>query len=222
MSELFDVKLAAEDYSPEAQAVAMRMARTALILTSPSSLVRCKDGGVAYVSKPDATAQGIDALVAQLDGCQFDGSVEMIAEIVEDFSSISKLDVVTFFEHVIFGWVAGCSSMGLGSFALSRPNAGVCSLAAAYDFVPSALFKSSDEFALEINGKRKGITRGDFEAAMKFMGLKDRIIRITIEKMLKAESAWGDIIKNSPMCDELKERYISLISLRLKVLTQVK
>lgn len=145
----------------------------------------------------------------------------MVAEIVEHFSSIARLDVVTLFEQVIFCWVVGCRSTSLSSFALSRPNAGVCSLAPISELsVELATATDKDEFALEINGKRRGIRRSDFEAAMKFMDLKDRIIRITIDKIVNAKEQWGEIIEKSTLSEEQKRAFTDQISDRLKRLSK--
>ncbi len=204
-------------YTPELEAVTMRLAQAALILTIPNTLFRDDKGDLIFLAKEDKTAETLDKFIEGLDGCVFDGSAEMIAELVEDFSSISRLDLVTFYEQLIFGWVIGCSSMSLSSFAFSRPNAGVCSLSAIYDLYPT-LSNTEEELSLEINGKRKNIRRSDFEASMKFMGLKDRIIRITIEKLLKAKEQWSEIIERSELSGELKRAYFSQISSRLKIL----
>lgn len=214
----FNIKRADKSgYKPALEALTMRLAQSSLILTEPSTLARDSDGEVVYLSKRDCATEGLDKLVERLDDCEFDGSVEMIAELVESFSSISRLDVVTLFEQVIFGWATGCSSMSLGSFALARPNAGVCSLAAAYDLVPTALYDGGeDEFSPEVNGKRRGVRRSDFEAAMRFMDLKDRIIRITIEKIVNSKDKWFKIIDASPLSLDDKQRYKTLISSRLE------
>ncbi len=203
-------------YIPTLEALAMRLARVALILTRSSTLVRSSDGELQFAMAKDSSVESLSDFVGSLEGCEFDGSVEMIADVVDDFSSISRLDLVNLFEQVIFGWVVGCDSLSLGSFAFSRPNAGVCSLAAAFDFVPQ--LGSSGEFALTVNGKRKGIVRRDFEAAMRYMGLKDRIIRITIEKMINSKERWLEIIERAPLSEEQRSQFASIISCRIAAL----
>ncbi len=203
-----------EGYIPQLEALAMRFAQSALILTVPNTLVPSADGTLRYIKKWDSSRQSIEQLVESLEGCEFDGSFEMIAELVEDFSSIAKLDLVTLFEQLIMGWVVGCNTMGLSSFALTRPNAGVCSLAPIMALEPQ-IDSAGDELAVEVNGKRKNLRRADFESAMRFMGLKDRIIRITIEKIINAREQWAQIAESSPLEEETKSRFWALVCARL-------
>lgn len=221
MDAQFSLSAKASDaeYSPELQSVVMRLAQSSLILCAPSTLVQGGDGELHFAIKYDTTAESIEQLISRLEGCSFDGSAEMIAELVEDFSSISRLDVVSYFEQLIFAWVTGCYAVSPGSFALSHPNEGVSSLAPIFDFVPELIAKGSDkEFGLEVNGKRKNLRKADFESAMKFMDLKARIIRITIEKITKSREKWGEIIQSSFLSDELKKSYYAQISTRLSLL----
>ncbi len=204
-------------YWPEVEATAMRMAQAVMILTAPSSLVRTAGGGVAFARRRELLAESLPTLVERLEECEFDGSAEMIAELVEDFSSIARLDVVNLFEQILFGWTIGCDDMSLSSFALLRPNAGVCSLAPAFDLVPQ-LAQEQSQFGLSINGKRKNIRRKDFEAAMRHMGLKDRIIRITIEKMIKAKEQWFDVIDRAPLSDEQRSKFKQVVIYRISTL----
>lgn len=217
-SELFNADCVAENsVCALLEALSMRMAQSALILTVPNSLVRNREGGLIHVKKYDPQAETIGELIARLDGCEFDDSFEMVAELVEDFSSISRLDLVTLFEHLIFGWIVGCNTMGVDSFALSRPNAGVCSLTPIFRVVPAF---EGDELALTLSGKRDNIRRSDFESAMRYMGLKDRIIRITIEKMIKAKEQWLNQIESSVLSDDDKRRFSELVCSRLQRLNK--
>ncbi|MFI3280273.1 MAG: hypothetical protein SNG49_04970 [Rikenellaceae bacterium] len=206
-----------EGYIPELQSVVMRMAQGALILTQDNTLILNSDSKLQHITKVDSSTESIEQLIARLDGCSFDGTAEMIAELIEDFSSISRLDVVSYFEQLIFAWVTGCNSISPRSFGLTRPNAGVCSLAAISNFTPT-LSDAGMEFGVEVNGKRRNIRRSDFEAAMKFMGLKDRIIRITIEKMTKSKEKWGEIIDSSHLDEKSKQEYFAQISAKLSIL----
>ncbi len=207
------------EYTPEEEAVTFRLARAAMILTQGSLLVRCgQSGALGFAVRRDDSVERIDELVARLEGCEFDGSYEMIAEMVEDFSSISRLDVVNLYEQIIFGWIVGCNSMTLNSFGLSHPNAGVCSLAPIARMIPLLAVAGGDELALDICGKRRNIHRSDFERSMRSMGLKDRIIRITIEKMISAKESWFELIDLAPLSEERKQQLKTQISARLEVL----
>ncbi|MFR9547166.1 MAG: hypothetical protein SNJ29_16560 [Rikenellaceae bacterium] len=205
----------------QAEAVAMRLARAALILTVPSSLARADDGGVVYAKKLDANLETFDHLVSTLDGCEFDNSAEMIAELVEDFSTISRLDIVNFFEQLLFLWIMDCQAVSLRSFALYRPNDGLCTLSPLVGVSPAFAERgevSASRFPITINNKSSKICRSDFESAMRYMGLKDRIIRITIEKMICSKERWLDIISTAPISIELKALFVEQITTRINIL----
>ncbi len=222
-SEKFDTRYSDSvgGYSAQAEALVLRLASKALILTQPTTLYRDDKGEICLVQRKGIGAESIEQLAARLEGCHFDHSVEMMADLVEDFSAISRLDVVNLFEQVLFGWIMGCNTMSGSDFALLN-NPGGATLSPLFNARPSLIFAQEDptldQFALSINGKRRGIKRNDFEVAMRYMGLKERIIRITIQKMISSKESWLSTIENSMLEEPQRKALSRLISLRLSAL----
>ncbi len=144
------------------------------------------------------------------------GSYEQIAQIVEQYSMIAKLDILNFWEQLTFGWVVGCSQMGYDSFALHSPHKGLYALSPAFDL--NVEF-SEDELQLTLNKKRREITHADFEVAMKSSGLRAKIINGIFSRFAEALPKWHEIVNNSTLPDEVKVQYNDLLTSRILRLT---
>lgn len=156
---------------PELEDVTMHMAEAAGLKTVPHSLIRFADGELCYITRRiDRTKKG--EKIAMEDMCQlserltedkYKGSYERIAKIIKERSSAPLLDVVNFWEVVVFSWITGNADMHLKNFSLYRPSF-VYSLTPAYDLLSTALVMPEDteELALTLNGKKRKLTRTDF------------------------------------------------------------
>ncbi len=136
---------------PEVEDVTMHLAQLAKIKTAPHSLVRLQSGSLAYLTKRiDRTNKG---KLAMEDFCQlterptedkYRGSTEQIAKAILKFSATPGLDVVNFFELVLFSFLTGNADMHLKNFSLlEQPGLGM-TLAPAYDLVNTALVNPTD------------------------------------------------------------------------------
>ena len=76
-------------------------------------LIRFADGELAYITKRiDRTAKGeklpmedMCQLSERLTEYKYKGSYEKIAKIIMQYSSVPKLDVINFWEQVVFSWL---------------------------------------------------------------------------------------------------------------------
>ena len=146
---------------PENEDLTMHMAEAAGIKTVPHSLIRFADGELCYITRRvDRTKKG--AKIAMEDMCQlserltedkYKGSYERIARMIRQYSSAPLLDVVNFWEIVLFSWLAGNADMHLKNFSLFRP-ADNYMLSPAYDLLSTAIVMPDDneELALTLNG----------------------------------------------------------------------
>ncbi|HCC86007.1 MAG TPA: toxin HipA, partial [Porphyromonadaceae bacterium] len=168
---------------PEVEDLSMHLAQIARIKTAPHSLIRLKSGNLAYVTKRiDRTKKG---KLAMEDMCQlterltedkYHGSYEQIAKAILKYSATPGLDVVNFFEMVLFSFLTGNADMHLKNFSLlEHPGLGM-TLSPAYDLVNTALVNPDDdeEMALTLNGKKKKLKREDFVAAMNIMKVEEK------------------------------------------------
>lgn len=204
------------DHLPENEDLTMHMAEAAGIKTVPHSLIRFADGELCYITRRvDRTKKG--AKIAMEDMCQlserltedkYKGSYERIAKLIRQYSSAPLLDVVNFWEVVLFSWLTGNADMHLKNFSLFRP-ADNYMLTPAYDLLSTALAMPGDdeELALTLNGKKKRIKREDFEKAMRDSGMDEKAITNLFARFSKAVSKWHDQINASFLPADLQEAY---------------
>ena len=209
---------------PEVEDVTMYLAQLAKIKTAPHCLIRLQSGNLAFVTKRiDRTKNG---KLAMEDMCQlterltedkYHGSYEQIAKAIQRHSVTPGLDVVNFFELVLFSFLTGNADMHLKNFSLlEQPGLGMV-LSPAYDLVNTALVHPADEeeMALTLNGRKKKLTKQDFVAAMNSLKLEEKQQEMIFNKMAKAWPQWQELIDCSFMSVEFKEQYKTLLKERM-------
>lgn len=210
---------------PAIEDVTMHLASIAKIKTAPHSLVRLTSGNLAYLTKRmDRVKKG---KLAMEDMCQlterltedkYQGSYEQIAKAIQKYSATTGLDVVNFFELVLFSFLTGNADMHLKNFSLlEQPGLGMV-LSPAYDLVNTALVNPADdeEMALHLNGKKKRLKKQDFVAAMNTLKLDAKQQENIFTKMEKAKSKWMEQIDISFMTDDFKNEYKQILAERFE------
>lgn len=212
---------------PELEDLTMHMAEAAKIAVVPHGLVRFADGELCYITRRiDRKADG--SKIAMEDMCQlterlteykYKGSYEQIAKAIKKYSAVPQLDLVNFWELVIFSWITGNSDMHLKNFSLYNVGLGYC-LTPAYDLLPTVLVMPEDteELALTLNGKKRKICRKDFESSIVASGVSGKVIENIAKKFRRSVIKWMDLIDNSFLADDLKKQYKRLILKRLLLL----
>jgi serine/threonine-protein kinase HipA len=209
---------------PEVEDLTMHLAELAKIKTVPHSLIRLKSDNLAYITKRvDRAKKG---KLAMEDMCQlterltedkYQGSYEQIAKAILKYSAASGLDVVNFFELVLFSFLTGNADMHLKNFSLLESKLGM-SFSPAYDLVNTALVNPADEeeLALTLNGRKKKIKRQDFVAAMSTLKLDVRQQQNIFNKMKKAMPKWLEMIDHSFINDDFKVQYKEMLQDRFE------
>lgn len=214
---------------PENEDLTMHMAEAAGIKTVLHSLIRFADGELCYITRRvDRTKKG--AKIAMEDMCQlserltedkYKGSYERIAKLIRQHSSAPLLDVVNFWEVVLFSWLTGNADMHLKNFSLFRPSDNYM-LTPAYDLLSTALAMPEDdeELALTLNGKKKRIKREDFDKAMRDSDMDEKAIANLFARFSKAIPKWHEQINASFLPTDLQEAYhdkIDTMSRRISI-----
>jgi len=209
---------------PELEDLVMHLAEVARMEVVPHSLVLFEDGELAYLSRRiDRTAKG--AKIAMEDFCQltehltehkYRGSYEQIAKTIRKYSAAPNLDLVNFYEQVVFSWIVGNADMHLKNFSLIHQPEGF-RLSPAYDLLSTALVIPSDpeELALTLNGKKRKLTAQDFIVAMQHADLNEIAIRNIFNKFKKVQVQWNNIISSSFLPAAMQEELRILIHNRL-------
>ena len=212
----------------EVEDLTMHLASLAKIQVVPHSLIRMRSGTLAYLTKRiDRTKkekihmEDMCQLTERLTEHKYQGSYELIAKAIHQHSSSPGLDIVNFYEIVLFSFLTGNADMHLKNFSLiNKPNLGYI-LSPAYDLVATALVNPADDedLALTLNGKKKKLNKSDFVHALSSAGLDAKQQENIFKKLKKALPNWIEFINHSFISADLKKDYIGLIQERLERLT---
>lgn len=212
---------------PELEDLTMHMAEAAKIAVVPHSLIRFADGELCYITRRiDREADG--RKIAMEDMCQlserlteykYKGSYEQVAKLIKKYSAMPQLDLVNFWEVVVFSWITGNADMHLKNFSLYHTALGHC-LTPAYDLLSTAIVMPEDkeELALTLNGKKSRLARHDFEKALLGSGINEKVVENIAKKFRKALIKWLDLIDQSFLPDDFKKQYKRLVIKRMVLL----
>ncbi|MBN2636530.1 MAG: HipA domain-containing protein [Prolixibacteraceae bacterium] len=223
----FILKPQTKDYLnlPELEDLTMHLAEIAKIRTVNHSLIHLKSGQLAYITKRVDRNKGkklhmedMCQLTERLTEHKYRGSYEQIAKAILKYSANPGLDVINFYEQVLFSFFTGNSDMHLKNFSLLKANNVNYNLCPAYDLVATQLVVEGDdeELALNLNGKKKKLKRTDFETAMKSAGIEEKTIENVFNRFAKSILKWHEFIDISFVPDELKSAYHRLIDSKQK------
>lgn len=217
---------------PEIEDLTMRMAEAAKIVVVPHGLIRFADGELAYITRridreDDGTKipmEDMCQLIERLTEYKYRGSYEQIAKCIQRYSSFAQLDLVNFWEVVVFSWITGNADMHLKNFSLYNKNGLGFALTPAYDLLSTALVMPEDteELALTLNGKKRKIRRGDFEKSMLSSGISEKVMANMEKKFQKALPKWIELIDTSFLPEEKKREYKRLVIKHAVVLASLR
>ena len=213
---------------PELEDLTMHLAELVKMQVVPHSLIRSPDGELCYITRRiDRTATGdklpmedMCQLTERLTEHKYKGSYEQIAKAIQRFSSVPKLDMVNYWEQVVFSWITGNADMHLKNFSLYSKEQGKYMLTPAYDMLSTVLVMPEDkeELALTLNGKKRKIKKEDFITSMQASGLEDKVINNIFAKFAKIKDRWFAFIDQSFLPDEMKEAFKVIIAEKLNLL----
>ena len=223
------LKPKSDDYPwlPETEDLTMHLAAIARINVVPHTLIRFSDGELTYVTRRiDRDQRGRKFLME--DMCQiaqrltddkYKSSYEHVARLLKTYSSAPMLDLVNFWELVVFSWITGNSDMHLKNFSLISHHPGNYVLSQAYDLINVHLiFPDDEELALTLDGKRKNIKRQNLVRAMQSSGLEVRVIENIFSHFKQVSPKWYAFIDSSFLPMDLNQKYKEEIAGHLALL----
>lgn len=212
---------------PEVEDLTMHLAQIAKIKVVPHSLIRMKSSNLAYITKridrskkSKIHMEDMCQLTQRLTEDKYRGSYEQIAKTIQKYSKTPKLDLVNFYEEVLFCFLTGNADMHLKNFSLiNQPGLGPV-LGPAYDLLNTAIVNPADEeqLALTLNGKKNRIRKNDFVVAFTAAGLDQKQQENIFYKMNQAKSPWLEMIQKSFLSEDFKELYSKILKERLEVI----
>lgn len=208
---------------PEIEDVTMHLAEISGIATVPHSLIRLKSGNLAYITKRvDRKGKGkihmedMCQLTERLTEHKYNGSYEQIGKAIMKYSSNPGLDVINYFEQVVFSFLTGNADMHLKNFSLLKDPEMGYTLCPAYDMVASALVVEGDseELALNLNGKKRKLQQKDFIMAMQLSKISNKAIENIFKKFESSIPEWLAFIRISFLPKNVQDNFIELIKQR--------
>lgn len=209
-----------------AEHLVMSMANVAGIKTPKHGLLILKDNTYAYITKRFDRDNGRKIHVE--DFCQLSnkpseykyvGSYEKGGKIIFQYASKPKKDLSDYYALIVFNFISCNSDMHLKNFSLIEDEE--IYFSPSYDLLPVNIVypNDKDETALSVNGKNRNITRKDFIKLGLNIGLLENACKKIISKVLSYENLFINMINDSLLDEEYKERFISELSNRVKRLS---
>jgi serine/threonine-protein kinase HipA len=208
---------------PELEDLTMHLAGISGMDVVPHSLIRLSSGQLAYITRRidrigtrKTHMEDMCQLTERMTEQKYNGSHEQIGKAIIKYSANPGLDLVNFFEQVLFSFLTGNADMHLKNFSLiDMPDFGYV-LSPAYDMVASALVVEGDqeELALTLNGKKKDIRKEDFTESMKRFKIEDKAIENLFNKLHASIAEWHEFIDISFLPAEMKVSYHGIIEER--------
>ena len=206
---------------PENEDLTMHLAELVKIKTAKHSLIRLKSGELGYITKRFDRSKG--RKIAVEDFCQlsenltehkYRGSVEKIGKLANQFTANKGFEAQRLFELVLFSFLTGNADMHLKNFSLIENSLNEYEFSPAYDLLSTALVipKDKEESALTINGKKSKIVLKDFNALATSLNLNDKSLKAIYKRFNAILPLWKDFINQSFLSDEMKAKYIQLIT----------
>ncbi|MCF6300529.1 MAG: HipA domain-containing protein [Proteobacteria bacterium] len=219
---------------PENEDITMHLVEISKISTVPHNLIRLKSGELAYISKriDRKNIKKRKHKIHMEDMCQltnrqtehkYRGSYEQIAKIIEKNCQNSGLDLINYYELIMFCFLTGSNDMHLKNFSLIKNSAHTYDLCSAYDLVASELLVTGDdeELALNLNGRKRNLKKKDFQQAMQSSGINPKATENIFNKFSKLQNQWCLAIDNSFLTKKTQKEYKSMIEKKFQQLNIV-
>ena len=198
---------------PENETCCMDIAAELDIDVPPHCLLPLKDGTLAYVVKrfdrvgeKKIHQENFSQILEKKD--KYAGSLEEIGKKLKEISAIPGLDVQLFFERVVLNFLIGNGDGHFQNYSISYTENGV-RLAPVYDLVCTKLvIPIEEDSALTLHGKRNNLTRNDFDALADNLEIPPRV---RYRKFVGTLTRMEQLVKNSHLPDDFRERFLEII-----------
>jgi len=214
---------------PENEDVTMRMARAAGISVPLHGLIWSKDESLTYFIKRFDRAGHKDKIpvedFAQLAllkrDTKYNYTMERLVALLDAYCTFPMIEKVKLFRLVLFNFLVGNEDMHLKNYSLIR-NGDKTELSPAYDLLNTTIVLKSgaEEIALSIAGKKKNLKRKDLVDyfGIDRCGLTVKTIENNLDALGAAKQNWHELLENSFLSDEFKEKYRLMLDKRIKLL----
>jgi len=200
---------------PETEDLTMHLAALFGVETCDHTLLHSSDGTLVYLSRRFDRAKKQKIHIE--DFCQLSGlltenkyksSYERAGKIILTYSTNTGLDILKYFELLLFCYLSGNNDMHLKNFSIIH-NSYSIDFSPAYDLVNVNLVfpKDQEEMALLLNGRKKNIHLQDFEALATVLEIPKKVRQNSYEKFHRQNEAVHQMIAASFLSSDMQEAY---------------
>jgi len=219
---------------PENEDLTMRLAALAGIEIPLHGMIYSKDGSRSYFikrfdrlpKKKRVAVEDFAQLTGQTRETKYSSSMEKVAGVLDQFCTFPLIEKQKLFRLTIFNFLCGNEDMHLKNFSLIRRN-GKVEISPSYDLLNTTIAMSNpqEEFALTLAGRKSKITKEnliDYFGSER-LGLTPIVIEKTLQEIENQKLKWYKQIQISFLSEEMKKKYVELMSLRwARIFTTIK
>ncbi|WP_342328575.1 HipA domain-containing protein [Pedobacter sp. FW305-3-2-15-E-R2A2] len=200
---------------PEVEDLTMHLAEIFKLNTCQHCLLKASDGQMVYIAKRFDREKG--QKIHMEDFCQigefqteqkYNSSYERCGKLITKYCTNSGLDLVNYFELLVFSFLSGNNDMHMKNFSVLHRQDQIL-LSPAYDLINSNLInpKDKEDVALSLNGKKKKLSRKDFEMLASVLKISDKMLKRILDKYCKNTDKVFKLIDQSFLSNEYKTDY---------------
>jgi serine/threonine-protein kinase HipA len=153
---------------------------------------------------------------------KYDAGIEDLVRVVQKYTSFPALELPRLYRLLLLNFLLGNEDGHVKNFSLITDAKGVARLSPVYDLVNTTILSSEhspamEETALPLRGRKKGLTRQDFEdyLGLGVMNLPARIIRDIGRNLEQALVRAAQFIHSESFLPaEMKLRYLFTLGIR--------
>jgi len=202
---------------PETEDHTMHLAELFKIPICEHTLMQASDKSMVYLAKrfdrkdeKKIHMEDLCQLSEFLTENKYKSSYEKAGKLVAKYCN-KGLDLLNYFELVLFSYLVGNNDMHLKNFSvLHQPDSIV--LSPAYDLLNITLInpKDKEELALTLNGKKSKIKLTDFKALAESLGIHEKVYYNSFKLFSSRNEEVLELINHSFLSKEMKKRYVQI------------
>ena len=199
---------------PETEDLTMHLAELFKIPVCKHTLLEASNGSIVYIARRFDRVDGKKIHIEDL--CQlsefltenkYKSSYEKAGKLVAKHC-YKGLDVLSYFELVLFSYLCGNNDMHLKNFSLMHQPEGIV-LSPAYDLLNVNLLnpKDEEELALTLNGKKAKLKLSDFKALADNLNINEKVYNNSFKLFSSKNEQAIDLIDRSFLNEKMKKEY---------------
>jgi serine/threonine-protein kinase HipA len=211
---------------PENEDLCMHLAEELGIVAATHGLIRLPSGSLAYITKRfdrdglnKFACEDLCQLTETLTEHKYRGSYEKTGKTINMYSTQPGLDVLHYFQLILFSFITGNADMHLKNFSMLEKEAGTFCLSPVYDLVSTMLVikNEPEQMSLTINGRKNKITKKDFDTLGSSLSLNDKQVQNCYQAFFSKANNIFWWIDNSFLPADQKKTLAQVLSIRMKL-----